>query len=66
MQSQIEQLKQPDALSAAVDQFGKDFPSIVKPLVTERDQYMVGGCACWMLGKWLLSWVEGYAGREAG
>ncbi|PRW33045.1 traB domain-containing -like [Chlorella sorokiniana] len=41
MQTEIEHLKQPDALSAAVEQFGNDFPSIVQPLVTERDQYMV-------------------------
>lgn len=50
MQSEIEHLKQPDALSAAVEQFGKDFPSIVKPLVTERDQYMVGG--------WVAGWED--------
>lgn len=43
LQAEIEQLKQPDALSAAVAEFGKDFPSIVRPLVTERDQYMVRG-----------------------
>lgn len=54
MQSEIEHLKQPDALSAAVEQFGKDFPSIVKPLVTERDQYMVGA----RLGGWVAGWGQ--------
>ncbi len=67
MQSEIEQLKQADALSAAVEQFGKDFPSIVKPLVTERDEYMVGGME-WMheVGGWAAGWEAAGVHQWAG
>ncbi|KAL4531088.1 hypothetical protein Ndes2526B_g04753 [Nannochloris sp. 'desiccata'] len=40
MRSEIEKLKDSDVLTEAIKEVGKDFPSLLGPLITERDQYM--------------------------
>ena len=37
----IEELKDADALTEAFKQLGEDFPSVLAPLIHERDAYMV-------------------------
>ena len=39
----IEELKDADALTEAFKQLGEDFPSLLAPLIHERDAYMVAG-----------------------
>eukprot|EP00890_Picochlorum_soloecismus_P002791 jgi/Picsp_1/3512/NSC_06350-R1_protein len=41
LRSDIEKMKEADVLTEAIKEFGKEFPSIVLPLLTERDQFMV-------------------------
>lgn len=41
LRSDIEKMKEADVLTEAVKEFGKDFPSIILSLITERDQFMV-------------------------
>lgn len=40
MKSEIEKMKDSDVLTEAIKEVGKDFPSLLGPLITERDQYM--------------------------
>lgn len=40
MRSEIEKMKDSDVLTEAIKEVGKDFPSLLGPLITERDQYM--------------------------
>ncbi|KAI3429519.1 hypothetical protein D9Q98_005608 [Chlorella vulgaris] len=40
MRLEIEKMKETDALTEAIREFGKEFPSLILPLLTERDQYM--------------------------
>lgn len=32
-----------DVLTQAMERFGRDFPSVVRPLLEERNEYMVSG-----------------------
>ncbi len=34
-------LQESDVLTEAIKEFGKEFPSLVTPLLSERDEYMV-------------------------
>jgi len=40
MKNEIERMKDSDVLTEAIKEVGKDFPSLLGPLITERDQYM--------------------------
>jgi pheromone shutdown protein TraB len=40
MKLEIEKMKDSDVLTEAIKEVGKDFPSLLGPLITERDQYM--------------------------
>ncbi|KAL4427745.1 hypothetical protein ABPG75_001834 [Micractinium tetrahymenae] len=40
MRAEIEKMKESDVLTEAIREFGKEFPSLLHPLITERDQYM--------------------------
>lgn len=40
MKAEIESLKETDSLTQAIREFGKAFPGLVRPLLTERDLYM--------------------------
>jgi pheromone shutdown protein TraB len=40
MRTEIEKMKDSDVLTEAIKEVGKDFPSLLGPLITERDQYM--------------------------
>ncbi|PSC74860.1 traB domain-containing -like [Micractinium conductrix] len=40
MRSEIEKMKETDVLTEAIREFGKEFPSLLHPLITERDQFM--------------------------
>jgi len=39
--SMLEQLKETDMLTKAIQELSKDFPSLAEPLIFERDRYMV-------------------------
>lgn len=41
MKKEIERMKESDVLTEAIKEFGKEFPSLVTPLLSERDEYMV-------------------------
>ena len=41
LKKEIEKMKETDVLTEAIREVGKDFPSLLGPLITERDQYMV-------------------------
>ena len=41
LKEQMEQLKDTDALTQALKELAGDFPSISRPLIHERDEYMV-------------------------
>lgn len=41
LRSDIEKMKEADVLTEAIKEFGKDYPSVIPPLLTERDQFMV-------------------------
>lgn len=41
LRSEIEKMKESDVLTEAIREFGKEFPSLIRPLLTERDQFMV-------------------------
>ncbi|GAB4818872.1 hypothetical protein N2152v2_005918 [Parachlorella kessleri] len=41
LKEDIEHMKETDVTERALEGFAKDFPSIVRPLLTERDEYMV-------------------------
>ena len=36
-----------DALTEAIKELGKDFPSLIRPLLTERDECVGGRLGCW-------------------
>ncbi|KAI7842710.1 hypothetical protein COHA_003641 [Chlorella ohadii] len=40
MRQEMERLKESDAITEAIREFGKDFPGLIRPLLVERDQYM--------------------------
>lgn len=40
LRKEIEKMKETDVLTEAVKEVGRDFPSLLGPLLTERDQYM--------------------------
>lgn len=40
LRAEIEALKETDALTEAIREFGKTFPGLIRPLLTERDLYM--------------------------
>ena len=40
MRKEIEKMKETDVLTEAVKEVGREFPSLLGPLLTERDQYM--------------------------
>ncbi|EFN60022.1 hypothetical protein CHLNCDRAFT_59535 [Chlorella variabilis] len=40
MRQEIEKMKETDVLTEAIKEFGKEFPSLIRPLLTERDQFM--------------------------
>lgn len=45
-------------LTEAIREFGKEFPSLIRALVGERDEYMVRwGSAPWVT-KWVGGWVD--------
>lgn len=41
MKKEIERMKESDVLTEAIREFGKEFPSLIRPLLSERDEYMV-------------------------
>lgn len=40
MRAEIERLKESDVLTEAIREVGKEFPSLLEPLIFERDRYM--------------------------
>lgn len=40
IRSEVEAMKENDVLTQAIQEFGKEFPELVDPLIRERDQYM--------------------------
>lgn len=46
MKKEIEGMKESDALTEAIREFGKEFPSLIQPLLTERDKYMAHVLRC--------------------
>eukprot|EP00887_Chlorella_sp_A99_P003169 scaffold9.g3169.t1 len=40
MKEEIEKMKESDVLTEAIREMGKEFPSLLEPLIVERDQYM--------------------------
>lgn len=50
-----------DVRTKAMDEFGKQFPSIIRPLLTEREEFMVS----WKQG-WGVSWKGWRVGRGLG
>jgi pheromone shutdown protein TraB len=42
MKRQMEELTDTDAITEALKEMGKEFPSLLRPLIYERDEYMVG------------------------
>lgn len=40
MRAEIEKMKETDVLTEAIREVGKDFPSLLGPLINERDEYM--------------------------